>query len=69
MRKALAVTVGVIAVCALGTVVFAQRQQTNTMLWSSSAIGTPGGLMAKAGSRVMDAVFLEASCSWVPWGL
>ena len=32
MRKALAVTVGVIALSAIGTVVFAQRQQTNTAL-------------------------------------
>jgi quercetin dioxygenase-like cupin family protein len=32
MRKALAVTVGVIVLCAIGTLVFAQRQQTNPAL-------------------------------------
>jgi len=32
MRKSLIVTFGVIGLCAIGTVVFAQRQQTNTAL-------------------------------------
>ncbi len=32
MRKSLIVVVGVIGLCAIGTVVFAQRQQTNTAL-------------------------------------
>src|SRR5262249_9115571 len=32
MRKNLVVTVGIIGLCAIGTVVFAQRQETNTAL-------------------------------------